>query len=500
MVADRKAISIFVMLLLATLAQLNVAVEAVENSAHGKPSNEGQVARHSRAHHLDAAASSHGAAGHSGSSHARAGTSEAGRTGKNHARATASGASTGNALKSPSEARRSNKDLGRETRFVSVLVRDRHGRLRRLVKEESISGKAASAASERGTNTGRKGGSPSRFHIEKRRVVIVTRDRHGRLHRTTRIESVRVVDQKEGQGSAAQKVEGKGQENDDEPKEVVHVSPNFSKTYALYDQGVNARLSKEYQAAISDLGRALDMVPENDHGGISVLQLNMEYDLAMAAEQKGDFSLAARYYARAVADRANFTEASVRLATVLAKSGNYAEALKAARAGVEHSPGDPRTHAVLAVILAKMGQSAQANFERQKTATLLANPSNIHLPPDAVVPVLPNQNVEPAGSGVHAASGPHDETQEMIPTEAPMPQTENAETEQPAAREPNSNALPGAPPGGLPSALQGRSSITSSGKGPGSSSELEVKKTSKQNGQAAAPANPLPSAPTPGPN
>src|SRR5262249_25433925 len=147
-------------------------------------------------------------------------------------------------------------------------------------------------------------------------------------HRTTRIEEVRVADEKENKTSVSRVEENKANNNDDEPKEAVHVSPNFSKTYALYDQGVNARLSHDYQAAISDLGRALDMVPGNDHGGVSVLQLNMEYDLAMAAEQKGDLELAARYYARALADRPNFTEASVRLSTVLAKGGRYAEALK----------------------------------------------------------------------------------------------------------------------------------------------------------------------------
>ena len=108
--------------------------------------------------------------------------------------------------------------------------------------------------------------------------------------------------------------------------EPERLNPNFGKCYSLYDEGANARISGNYLLAISDLGHALSMVPANAHGGPSVLQLNMEYELAQSAEAQGDLPLAARYYARALSDRPNFTEAAVRLTTILARSGNYQEA------------------------------------------------------------------------------------------------------------------------------------------------------------------------------
>jgi len=526
MVADRTPISFVVPLLLSFVLQLTVAAEAVEKPVPDSGQTTGTAGKRSTVRSTEQASSTsrsggghshtnsdsnqsgtgsitgrstghsgtgHSGIGHSGTGHSGATASARGHLGASHSSLGHTGTTGSNTSRSGashshvSASTASRSEAKSSPRFVSVLVRDRHGRLKRVLREESISGKSTSLTAGGGAGDRQKGGA-SRFHIEKRRVVIVTRDRHGRAHRTTRIEEVRVADQKEAKGSASQKADGKGKDNDDEPKEAVHVSPNFSKTYALYDQGVNARLSREYQAAISDLGRALDMVPENDHGGIPVLQLNMEYDLALAAEGKGDFDLAARYYARAVADRPNFTEASVRLATVLAKNGNYVDALKAARAGVEHSPGDPRTHAILAVIMAKMGLSAQASLERQKTATLLANPSNIHLPPEpAASQVSPNQTTQPTvpGSG---GTPSHDETQEMIPTEAPMSQPQGGDTDQLGA--PGTNPSPSSSPPSSPSSV----------KSPNGASEIDSRKGVNKSGeQQSLPSNQmLHSAPTPG--
>jgi predicted Zn-dependent protease len=258
-----------------------------------------------------------------------------------------------------------------ETKSVAVVARDRHGHKHTVFKKVLVPVTEPIVA----------------MHKVTKRVVMMVKDRHGRLHKVFRTETIEVADvHAHGRNSQS----GVHPQNEDdvtklrktahgdlEPKsdgtEPERLNPSYGKAYALYDEGANARISGDYPLAISNLGRALAMVPANSHGGPSVLQLNMEYDLAQAAEAQGDMALAARYYARALSDRPNFTEAAVRLATVLAKAGNYGDALRAARSAVQRSPNDPRTHAVLSVLLERAGSPDEAKTEKQKSKALMAN-------------------------------------------------------------------------------------------------------------------------------
>jgi Flp pilus assembly protein TadD len=290
------------------------------------------------------------------------------------------------------------------------VTRDRHGHKHTVFKQITVQDEPVSA-----------------IHKVSKRVAVMVKDRRGHLHRVFRTQLVDVADEPLHHGYAgaatsrhsASNARGghlanseeqndddsaskskKASRDDGEPKsdgvEPERNNPSYGKAYALYDEGANARISGNYALAITNLGRALATVPANSHGGPSVLQLNMEYDLAQAAEAQGDMALAARYYARALSDRPNFTEAAVRLATVLARAGNYGDATRAARAAVLRSPNDPRTHAILSVILEKSGSVEEAKIERQKTRALMANIHSLDtaplVSPDVVSPANPQDS------------------------------------------------------------------------------------------------------------
>lgn len=307
-----------------------------------------------------------------------------------------------------------------ETRRVSVLVTDKHGRKHRVIRTEEVAHES----------------TPS-THTVTKRVAVMVRDRHGRMHKVFKTETVevathessahkhshsKVVDQEQPPTTVTKKDIDSGEPKPD-GQEPERLNPSFGKSYALYDEGANARLSGNYALAIANLGRALAMVPANSRGGPSVLQLNMEYELAQAAEAQGDFALAARYYSRALGDRPNFTEAAVRLATVQARAGNYSEAMKTARAAVQRSPNDPRTHAILTVILEKCGSKEEAKIEKAKTKSLLSNIHSIDTAPlsapDTVSPPVstdPKNQSDPSMDEEAAAAEKKPEPQTTAPS------------------------------------------------------------------------------------
>jgi hypothetical protein len=314
-----------------------------------------------------------------------------------------------------------------ENKQVLVTVRDKHGRPHKAYRQVTVHEEQ----------------HETHKHTETKHVAVMVRDRHGRLHKVFRSETVTVVDEaprhsasktaaepavaskqgkqaKSGESNKNEEVTATKDDNADyrNADEPERLNPSYGKAYALYDEGANARISGNYPLAISCLGRALSMVPANSHGGPSVLQLNMEYELAQSAESKGDLALAARYYSRAVADRPNFTEAAVRLCTVLARAGSYTEALKAAKAAVQRSPNDPRTHAILAVILEKTGSADEARAEKMKTKSLMANIHSIDtaplVSPDAVSPET-NQPVKTGEEKSEPSMSPGPSTDSDVP-------------------------------------------------------------------------------------
>ena len=249
-------------------------------------------------------------------------------------------------------------------------------------------------------------------HGKRHQVVeAVTVDRHGRKHKHYQeVAQETVVRDRRGHVirrffkeiagrhlplQSEESTTNPGKEEEEavpkESEELPHEYGSYGKAYALYDEGINARLSGNYKGAIASLSKALDMVPSNAHGGPSLLALNMEYELGQAAEASGDYALSARYYARAVADRPNFTEAFVHLATVLARNGQPIDALRAARAAVEHNPNDPRAHTILSIMLARNGLKADAQSEKMRAQSLLGSNTHLGPVPTEAPPQIPEQ-------------------------------------------------------------------------------------------------------------
>jgi hypothetical protein len=281
---------------------------------------------------------------------------------------------------------------------------------------------SAPATERRHHHTASVTDTPQKNQTKSVNTVHVIRDRHGRIIRRETVVSVEKVtgphkhhvalQREEKVVTAKEKIEPQSPPENQELPSEYH---DFQKAYSLYDEGTNARLAGNYSEAVTHISRALNLVPSNAHGGPSVLVLNMEYDLAQAAEGAGDLPLAARYYARALADRPNFPEASVHLARVLALSGKLDEALRAARDGVARSPNDARTHSMLALLLTKNGQGTEASIESRKAQSLLSSGNSrsyVQPGPGSSPSFKSNTQNSFSGSGIAPASsaGADDDT------------------------------------------------------------------------------------------
>ncbi len=249
------------------------------------------------------------------------------RYGSRHRAASHTGASKHPALVGTTYIKRS----GKRQQLVETTVKDRHGRKHKIVEEITID----------------RHGHKHYRQLAQTTTAGVKNNAGAIVHPSKTTAYSRAQNQASPGEEPVTKAQTKppGEEEQKESTEPPHEYTNYGKAYSLFDEGTNARLSGNYQLAIASLSKALDLVPDNAHGGPSVLTLNMEYELAQAAESSGDYALAARYYARAVTDRPNFVDASVRLVQCLARCGKSTEALSAARDAVEHNPNDPRAQA-----------------------------------------------------------------------------------------------------------------------------------------------------------
>lgn len=152
-----------------------------------------------------------------------------------------------------------------------------------------------------------------------------------------------------------------------EPTAVPGTYRDLSKAYDFYDQALNARLAGDYDAALHNASQALDLLGGNES---TTLRINVEYELARAAEGKGDLALARRYYARSLTDEPKFVSCAIALAKLLQRQGELSTALQVAKDAVAHNENDARTHILLAILLEKTGFVKESQAERLKAAQL----------------------------------------------------------------------------------------------------------------------------------
>lgn len=150
--------------------------------------------------------------------------------------------------------------------------------------------------------------------------------------------------------------------------------------YSLYDSGANARVTGNYADAIDKLNqsaRLFNNANDYQHGGTaSTLEAMVHFELGLAAEGAQDFGLARDSYQRCLIIRPTFTQASVRLVDMLARTGQSPLALAKAQEAVNANPADPRSHLLLALMFEKTGRTDMARVSRETAKRLLVAPTS----------------------------------------------------------------------------------------------------------------------------
>ncbi|HEY9719546.1 MAG TPA: hypothetical protein V6C69_18855 [Trichormus sp.] len=151
-----------------------------------------------------------------------------------------------------------------------------------------------------------------------------------------------------------------------------------SKIYSLYDQGVNARLIGDYHTAVSRLAEAIEMLKESRLS--PTLETMAEFELGQAAESDNQPKVAINAYSRCVYLSPRYTDASLKLASLLLRTGQPALALVRARDAVQRNPNDASARMVLSLVLEKNGFAHDATAEHDRATQLLSGRGKVAEP------------------------------------------------------------------------------------------------------------------------
>jgi len=151
-----------------------------------------------------------------------------------------------------------------------------------------------------------------------------------------------------------------------------------SKIYSLYDQGVNARLVGDYHTAVSRLSEAVEMLKESHLS--PTLESMAEFELGQAAESDNQPKVAINAYSRCVYLSPRYTNASIKLASLLLRTGQPALALVRARDAVQRNPNDVSAHMVLSLVLEKNGLTQDSTVEHDRVTQLLSGRGKVPEP------------------------------------------------------------------------------------------------------------------------
>jgi hypothetical protein len=188
-----------------------------------------------------------------------------------------------------------------------------------------------------------------------------------------------------------------------------------SKIYSLYDQGVNARLIGDYHTAVSRLAEATEMLKESRLS--PTLETMAEFELGQAAESDNQPKVAINAYSRCVYLSPRYTNASIKLSSLLLRTGQPALALVRARDAVQRNPNDASAHMVLSLVLEKNGFAHDATAEHDRATQLLSGRGKVPEPAPRIEsapgtqPGMPpeepeSEMTEPPEKGVTYGSAP----------------------------------------------------------------------------------------------
>jgi len=120
----------------------------------------------------------------------------------------------------------------------------------------------------------------------------------------------------------------------------------LTRSYTLYDEGVNEKLKGNYGAATDKLSESitlLDQARSNQHGAVpSTLESMVFFELGDAAESDGDFVLARDSYAHCLKAKPDFVEGYLHIVNLLATQGQLPLAASWLKEGLKECPHDQR--------------------------------------------------------------------------------------------------------------------------------------------------------------
>ncbi|MBC7997602.1 MAG: hypothetical protein IAF58_06655, partial [Leptolyngbya sp.] len=145
---------------------------------------------------------------------------------------------------------------------------------------------------------------------------------------------------------------------------------DMERAYLIYDQGITDWLSGNYSQAAKQISNSYEIY-SGFHGSRDVLDPIFLFDLGQTAEAAGDLTMAKNSYQRCLRRRPDFSDACVRLSSILTRNGETALALVYARRLVDKKPQDPRAQFLLATILDRAGFSDEAKIARDNYARIL---------------------------------------------------------------------------------------------------------------------------------
>lgn len=161
---------------------------------------------------------------------------------------------------------------------------------------------------------------------------------------------------------------------------------DMERAYLIYDQGITDWLSGNYSQAAKQISKSYEIY-NGFHGSRDVLDPIFLFDLGQTAELAGDITLAKNSYQRCLRRRPDFSDACVRLTSILTRNGETALALVYARRLADKKPQDPRAQFLLATILDRAGFSAESKIARENYARILQGSQAIK-----TVPTTPKES------------------------------------------------------------------------------------------------------------
>lgn len=170
----------------------------------------------------------------------------------------------------------------------------------------------------------------------------------------------------------------------------------LTRSYALYDQGVNERLRGNYGSATDKLAESVNLLDQarsnNRDGGASTLEAMVFFELAQAAEADGDVILARDSYAHCLRAKPQYVEGYLRIVSLLACQGQLPLGMNWLKEGLKACPHDQRLNDLSTLLSSYMGGYKPALERDPEIETKPSGPESL---PSETSEMTPDKNPDP---------------------------------------------------------------------------------------------------------